>query len=244
MRVPDGNDEIRKEIPPIVEIIARHALWVNPETFRRLPVWCPYIARGQRLYDVTWKTQYQNTKRSTGETSGKTEANVIAGKVLIDALGITKPKPRNWTVCHIWGYDDPTFAEGGNIARNPLYYSCVANMIWLPTPLKSLTDSLPAVKAVLRTCAFYLYDWACEHESVREQADAIRAGAIPHYYPKNWPTANQKGLPPGTAQFTDEIEVAIIRQKDKIKVMLADTSLAHFPREQVRKVLAFWKITL
>src|SRR5258708_24202557 len=213
MRVRDGNNEIRAEIPLIVEIVARNALWVNPETFRRLPVWCPYTARGQRDYDKTWKKQYQNKNRSTGEISGKTEANVSASKVLVAALGVAPPKPRNWSVCHIWGYDDPAFTEAGSIVRDPRYYSCVANMIWLPTPLKGFTDSLPEVKAVLRTCAFYLFGWACEHPSVKAQATAIRAGEIPEYYPKNWPGPNQTNSPGGTAEFTNEIDGAIIRQK-------------------------------
>jgi hypothetical protein len=245
VQIHDGNEEIRAEIPLVIEIIARTARWVNPETFRRLPVWCPYVARGHRLYDKSWTRQYQNAKRSTGESSGKTEPNIAAGKALVEALGVSRPKPRNWTVCHIWGYDDPSFAEGGIIVRDPRYYSCIANMIWLPTPLKSFTDSLPEVKVMLRTCAFYMYGWACEHETAKVQADAIRAGAMPENYPGNWPGPDRKNvLPPGTAAFTREVEASIIRQKQKIKAMLDDETLTYFPRENVREVLAFWKITL
>src|SRR3954470_15559852 len=43
--IPDGNDEIAAEIPLVVEIIARTCRWVHPETFRQLPVWCPWTAR-------------------------------------------------------------------------------------------------------------------------------------------------------------------------------------------------------
>ncbi len=113
MLIPDGIAEIEKELPLLTEIVARTTRWVNPETFRRLPVWCPYIARGQRLYDKTWSRQYQNKKRATGEISGKTEANIAAGKAFVDALGVARTRPKNWTVCHIWGYDDPKFTEGG-----------------------------------------------------------------------------------------------------------------------------------
>jgi hypothetical protein len=194
VKVPDGTEEIRGEIPLVIKIIARTARWVNPETFRRLPVWCPYIARGQRLYDKTWTTQYQNTKRSTGEASGKTEPNIAAGKALMSALGVSGRKPRNWSVCHIWGYHDPSFAEAGSIVRDPRYYSCIGNMVWLPTPLKSFTDSLPEVKAMLRTCAFYLYGWACEHETVEAQADAIRAGSMPENYPVDWPSGQCRSM--------------------------------------------------
>ena len=224
---------------------ARTARWVNPETFRRLPVWYPYIARGHRLFDKTWTNQYQNKKRATGETSGKTEPNIAAGKALVNALGVSRPKPRNWTVCHVWGYDDPAFAAGGSIVRDPRYYSCIGNMIWLPTPLKSFTDSLPEIKLMLRTCAFYMYGWACEHETSAADAHCIRSGEMPTHYPTDWPGPEQRRiLPPGTAEFTPEVEASIARQKLKIKNMLADESLVNFPHESVRDVLIFWKIDL
>ena len=245
MVIPDGNDEIRAEVPAIVEIIARTTRWVHPETFRKLPVWCPYIARGQPMFDKSWTRQYQNKKRATGETSGKTEPNIAAGKAFVDALGIARPKPRNWTVCHIWGYDDPAFAKEGSVVRDPRYYSCVGNMVWLPTPLKGFTDAVPGIKTMLRTCAFHLYEWACEHETVKDQAEAIRAGAIPEGYPRSWPAPDRKGLlPPGTAPFTADVEARINRQKEKIRAMLADESLVNFPRQSVRDVLAFWKVVL
>lgn len=91
------------------------------------------------------------------------------------------PKPANWTVCHIWGYDDEAFAFQSSIVRYPRYYSCVANMVWLPTPLKGFTDALPKIKTMLITCAFYLYGWACEDESVKEQANAISARVVPEW---------------------------------------------------------------
>jgi hypothetical protein len=118
-------------------------------------------------------------------------------------------------------------------------------MIWLPTPMKGFTDALPEIKTLLRTCAFYLYDWSCEHESVRGQADAIRSGAIPDGYPTSWPSPDRpKLLPSGTAPFTPAIADEIRKRKRLIRTMLADSSLTHFPRDEVREVLAFWKIDL
>src|SRR5438128_861691 len=43
--------------------------------------------------------------------------------------------------------------------------------------------ALPEIKNMLRTCAFHLYGWACEDESVKDQAEAIRSGAVPQGYP-------------------------------------------------------------
>ncbi len=243
--IPDGNEEIAAEIPLVVEIIARTCRWIHPDTFRQLPVWCPWTARGRPLYDTTWQRRYTNTKRATKQTVEKVEGNVAASKALIAALGVANPKPRNWTVCHIWGYDDPAFASQGSIVRDPRYFSCVGNMVWLPTPLKGFTDALPEIKTMLRTCAFYLYGWLCEHESVTGQAESIRAGLIPEGYPKSWPAPDRANLlPPGTAPCTPAIMAEIRRRKEIIRSMLADTRLLHFPREEVCQVLAFWNVTL
>lgn len=243
--IPDGNMEIVADIPHIIKIIARTCRWVHPDTFRQLPVWCPWTARGRPLYDRSWQRRYTNTKRATKHTVDKVEGNVAASKALIAALGVASPKPRNWTVCHIWGYDDPAFASQGSIVQDPRYFSCVANMVWLPTPLKSFTDALPEIKTMLRTCAFYLYGWACEHESVAEQSQAIRASNIPDGYPMSWPAPSRPSLlPPGTAPLTSAVMSEVRKRKAGFKKMLMDTSLTHFPREEVRQVLAFWRVDL
>lgn len=243
--IPDGNVEIAEEIPLVVEIIARTCRWVHPDTFRQLPVWCPWTARGRPLYDMTWQRRYTNTKRTTKQTVEKVEGNIAASQALIAALGVARPKPRNWTVCHIWGYDDPAFASQGSIVQDPRYFSCVGNMVWLPTPLKGFTDALPAIKTMLRTCAFYLYGWVCEHESATAQAQSIRAGSIPDGYPKSWPAPGRANrLPPGTAPCTPSIVAEIRKRKAIFKTMLADATLVHFPREEVHKVLAFWQVIL
>ncbi len=243
--IPDGNAEIADKIPLIVEIIARICRWVHPDTFRQLPVWCPWTARGRPLYDSTWQRRYTNTKRTTNVAVEKFEGNVAASKALVTALGVASPKPRNWTVCHIWGYDDPAFATQGSIVQDPRYYSCIANMVWLPTPLKGFTDALPEIKVMLRTCAFYLYRWACERESVAAQAQSIRGGSIPDGYPNTWPAPDRPNLlPPGTAPNTPGIRAEIDRRKGNFRAMLADESLTHFPRDEVRKVLEFWKVAI
>jgi hypothetical protein len=243
--IPDGNAEITPEIPLIVELIARTSRWVHPDTFRQLPVWCPWTARGRPLYDQSWQRRYTNTRRSTNQTSDKFEGNIAAGNALVAALGVAPPKPRNWTVCHIWGYDDPVFGRPASIVQDPRYFSCIANMVWLPTPLKGFTDALPEIKILLRTCAFHLYGWACEHESVKKQAEGIRAGWVPDGYPDCWPAPDRpKILPPGTASFNAAILEEIRKRKARLKAMISDSSLTHFPREEVGEVVQFWRIDL
>jgi len=113
--IPDGNDALRDDLPAVVELIERTARWVNPETFRRLPVWAPHTARGRPLYDAAWSRRYTNTKKATKITAEKFEGNVAALNALVAALGVAAPKPKNWTVCHIWGYDDPSFAQQSSV---------------------------------------------------------------------------------------------------------------------------------
>lgn len=243
--VPDGNDVLRGDIPAIVELIERSARWVHPDTFQALPVWAPETARGQPLYDAGWTRRYTNTRRSTGATAEKFEGNVAALKSLVAALGVASPKPKNWTVCHIWGYDDPSFAKQSSVVQDPRYFSCVANMVWLPTPLKGFTDTVPEIKDILRVCSFYLYGWACEHDSVLNQAEKVRSGWIPTHYPHSWPSPDRPSvLPAGTAPFTAEVESEIEKRKSKFRAALANNDFVHYPRTNVESVLKFWNVDL
>jgi hypothetical protein len=243
--IPDGNDALRGDIPAIVELIERTARWVNPETFRRFPVWCPHTARGRPLFDAGWTRRYTNTRKATGATAEKFEGNVAALNALVAALDVASPKPKNWTVCHIWGYDDPSFAQQSSVVQDPRYFSCVANMVWLPTPLKGFTDTLPEIKAMLRVCAYHLYGWACEHPSVSAQADQVRAGWSPPGYPASWPSAERTGIePPGTARFSSRIEQEISKRKRRIQASMENADFVHYPRDEVAEVLKFWRIEL
>jgi hypothetical protein len=243
--IPDGNEALRQDIPAIAELVERTARWVHPDTVRALPVWAPHTARGRPLYNAGWTHRYTNTRKTTGITAEKFEGNVAALNTLKAALGVTSQKPKNWTVCHIWGYDDASFAQRSNVVQDPRYFSCVANMVWLPTSLKGFTDTLPEIKAMLRVCSFHLYGWACEHPSVADQAAKVRSGWTPDHYPKTWPSSSQPGiLPPGTAAFTARIERKIVERKRKIRADLANASYLHYPKAQVLEVLEFWNVSL
>jgi hypothetical protein len=241
--IPDGNTEIADEITQIMGIIARTSRWVHPDVFRELPVWAPWAARGRPLYDRAWQRHYTNTKRGAVHAAEKYEGNRSASQVLFTALGVANPKPLNWTVCHIWGYDDPGFKSQGSIVRDPRFFTCVANMIWLPTALKGFTDAIPEIKTMLRTCAYYLYGWTCEHPTVEDLAKAIRGGVIPPGYPLTWPAPGRRDvLPPGTAPITPTIRSEI--RKAKLIRLLDNMNLTHFPRDEVRQVLSYWRVNL
>jgi hypothetical protein len=152
--VPDGLDELKDEMPTIVNVIARTARWVHPDTFRALPVWYPETARKQLMYDAGWERVYKNTNRLTAQVTDKSEPNIKAKKAFVAALGATRTD--NWTVCHIWGVDDPRFQRNNAVVCDPRFYSCIANMVWLPTPLKGFTDAVPEIKHLLRICSYSL----------------------------------------------------------------------------------------
>ncbi len=231
-----------------VPLIAETCKWVDPQVFRKLPVWYPESYRGAPSYDAKWQRRYTNTSKTTGQTVEKHEPNILAGKALWQSFGIVgKSKPKNWTVCHIWGVDDPDFQTPNSIVRNPRYYSCVANMVALPTPLKALADSLGVIKYILRLCAFHLYGWICEAEEVQEEAEMIRKGVIPDNYPASWPFAGSGKTPPGMVHFDPQIDRFIERRKQEIRDDLNQADLGnypHYPEEQVREVLAFWHVKL
>src|SRR5665213_536738 len=152
--IPDGLSELRSELPLVVEIIARSACWVHPEAFHALPVWYPETARGRLAYRADWKSAYKTKNRVTSDVSIDRETNIRAGHAFMGALGAKKTP--NWTICHIWSVDDPKFSKSNTVVQDPRYYSCVGNMVWLPTPLKGFTDSMPEIKLMLRHCAHNL----------------------------------------------------------------------------------------
>lgn len=231
-----------------VPLIAETCRWVDPRTFRKLPAWYPESYRGAPSYDAKWQRQYTNTSKTTGKTVEKYEPNILAGKALWQAFGVgPQSKPKNWSVCHIWGVEDPQFQEPNSIVRDPRYYSCVANMVALPSPLKAITDSMPVIKYLLRVCSYHLYGWICEAEDVRKEAEMIRTGTIPVNYPSSWPLGKDDKSPPGLVRFNARIEQFIQRRKQRIRDDLRHADLgeyAHYPKEKVREVLAFWRIDL
>ncbi len=229
-------------MPRIIDLIARTARWVHPDTFRALPVWYPEAARGEPIYNAKWAAVYKNKSRSVAKITDKSEPNIKAGKAFVMALGARKTS--NWTVCHVWGVDDPKFQRPNRVVRDARFYSCIGNMIWLPTPLKGFTDAVPEVKRMLRVCAFYLYDWVCPHEDVASQAKEVRSGAVPDGYPSIWPAPGRRVLPPGTAPFSPRVKAAIEKRKAELRRMLTDRSLEEFPRDRVRSVLKFWNVEL
>ena len=230
----------------IIPLIEETCLWVAPETVQALPVWYPETHRKAPMYDAKWKRVYTNTSKVSGHTAEKQEPNIKAAKSFWRAIGFTSgTKPKNWTVCHIWSIDDSAFQKPNTIIQDAKYYSCIANMVALPTPLKALTDSLPNVKTMLRVCAYNLYGWVCESPDVRQEADSIKKrNLIPKGYPESWPRRSGDAPPKGMIPYDEKIAEFVRKRKGEIARDLHDASLTHYPRAKVHEVLKFWKIRL
>lgn len=238
----DGLDALRTELSlaEIARLIERTARWVAPKTFKRLPVWYPEYSRKGLFYNANWSEPRFNTNRQTGQIVHKHEGNLYANKALTHALGLRSQNRPNWSCCHIWGIDDATYAATNVIVQDPRFYSCVANMVLLPTPLKAFTDVMPEVKAMLRACALFTYGWRCDIEALAEiDIDSIVQNEA---YPASWPKKLGGTPPPGTIEMTSSIAKDADRRLDTIRHDLIHAG-EFYPREQVKAALAYWSVS-
>lgn len=116
-------------------------------------------------------------------------------------------------------------------------------MVLLPTPLKAFIDTMPEVKAMLRICARHLYGWHCDHESLKGAVATIDAWGDWGAYPKSWPRDGAPLAPPGVVPLTHGIRKSAARRLTQIRRDLAEAG-AHYPRDDVKAVLAYWKIPI
>jgi hypothetical protein len=72
------------------------------------------------------------------------------------------------------------------------FYSCVANMVLLPMPLKAFTDTILEV-----ICARNLYGWHCDHQRMMDGIAKIEGWDDCDVYPKSWPRGQVTSLPLG-----------------------------------------------
>lgn len=219
---------------PVMDLIVRTARWVDPAVVNILPVWYPAFYRGMPVFKADWKTpQLLNGKEQ------RREANERANWTIHAAVGGKHP---NWTCCHIWGYSDSTYQTKGSLTYSPRYYTCLPNLLLLPTPVKALTDSMPEVQQALRVCSWHLYGWTPDSADAPE-AELIRSGWFPEHYPPDWPRRQDENSPPGLVKATSDILAKARRRKAEIadELRRADAGeLPNYPADSVRRVLLMW----
>lgn len=161
---------------------------------------------GSHFYKKNWSEPQHNTNRKTKVTIHKAEGNLNANKALTLALGLRSDARPNWSCCHIWGVDDPTFQLSNGVVSDHRFYSCVANMLLLPTPLKVFTDTVPEVKAMLRICAGSFDGWRCDHADVASLHALLDEWVDWSAWPDGWPRPGQRSTPLGVMPFTAGVD--------------------------------------
>lgn len=241
----DGLDTLRSvmTLREVGSLIERTAKWVAPETFELLPIWFPEHSRGGRFYKENWSQPQMNKNRATGVSVHKSEGNVHANKALTLALGLRSKLRPNWSCCHIWGVDDPTFQLSNTIVMDRRFFPCVANMVLLPTPLKAFTDTMHNVKVMLRICARNLYGWPGLDAEFLPASAALDRWTDWESYPQSWPRTPKEKRPRGVVDLSPSIRLSAQRRRAAIRHDL-DHAGEHYPRERVRAALAYWKIEL
>lgn len=241
----DGLEELRRvlSLGEVMRLIESTARWVDPSTFEYLPIWYPEYARRSHFYKSNWSEAQMNKNRKTGESVHKLEGNIHASKALTLALGLRSDDRPNWSCCHIWGIDDAAFQQSNAVVQDHKYFSCVGNMVLLPTPLKAFTDVMLEVKMMLRVCAANLYGWVCDHESVQSAVASVKDWSKWESYPKSWPTPDRARNPIGTLPFSPRVKSAADRRKDTIRKDIAKAG-KFYPREQAMAALQYWKVEL
>jgi hypothetical protein len=226
-----------------MSLIAKTARWVDQATFQLFPIWYPELYRRCLLYKSDWSEPQTNTNRKTRVTIHKMEGNVGANKALTQALDTTSKNRRNWSCCHIWGNDDLRFQQANFVVGDRRYFSCVANMVLLPTPLKAFTDSHPSVKEMIRICAFHYYGWYCNHDDLAEWSYLRQGEASWDCYPSMWPTSRNERIPPGVVRLNSSIR----RRAEKRRVQIVrdlEQAGPFYPREAVQECLDYWKVDI
>lgn len=243
--LPDGLDTLLGvlRLDEIASLIERTARWVAPETFRMLPLWFPEHARRGLFYKENWSVPQMNKSRATGHAVHKSEGNRYANEALTLALGFRKKERANWSCCHIWGVDDARYQLSNNVVQDHRFFSCVANMVLLPTPLKAFTDTMPNVKAMLRICARNLYGWECDHADLQETVSLLDDWDSWDAYPKSWPRSVGEKRPDGVIDLSPTIRGFAER---RLAIVRRDLEQAgpFYPREKVLEALEYWKISL
>ena len=148
----------------------------------------------------------------------------------------------NWSCCHIWGVDDATYQKSNDVVSDHRFYSCVGNMVLLPTPLKAFTDTMREIKAMLRICARNLYGWQCDHESMSAVNSALDRWSDWSAYPKSWPHSPGEQRPLGIVDLTPGIAKSAANRLATIRRDLQNAG-KFYPKDAVRAALAYWRIS-
>jgi hypothetical protein len=139
----NAEAETTTDLPALV---AAASVWANPKVHELLMandglgLWYPAMRRYRKGAN----------ERKGGKLHGVTlDDNTYANFALKNSLPFGARAYRNYSVCHIWPescYDDRC-------------YTCIANLVLVPSPLMSITDFHPVIQSALKYRSWELYAW-------------------------------------------------------------------------------------
>lgn len=100
---------------------------------------------------------------------------------------------------------------------------------------------MPEVKAMLRISTLNTYGWQCDHVSQESTNIALDAWSDWSYFPNSWPKDHKDPAPLGIIKINDDIYNTADRRWKAIQNGLGHAG-PHYPYEEVRSVLAYWKL--
>lgn len=208
------------------DLLAESAQWVDPRVFKALPVAFPHAARGLPAFNANW------------EATERKETNKLANLALYKALGETRLNDRSWTVCHLW---DCIVDQKNVVVTDRRFYTCLANMVLLPTPLKALTDSVPEIKRVLRFRSYQIFGWCCDYTNpiVQAEANEIANMSVNAQFPAHWPVA-WRAAPAVPAGPISQVVRDWVASSKNTATRLCQAPPGNYPANEVRQVLRYW----
>lgn len=175
-QVLDATQEMRtwmtKHYSTLAKAIAKFAIFCPPETFSGTPQ-KNYSDRNQFItikkqgkYTIKKQGKYEPSliRRAKHNETKSTYVNEGGAWVYLDDNTVINQKfksllhlsnCRNYMTCHIW-----------NDVYIPEVFSCVANIVLLPTILAGLSDYSQEIKDLLMYRAYELYEWKPQNRSI------------------------------------------------------------------------------
>lgn len=167
-QVLDATQEMRtwmaKHYSTLAKAIAKFAIFCSPEIF----LGTPQKNYSDRIQFITIKKQGKSEpsliRRAKHDETKRTYVNEGGAWVYLDDNTVINQKfkklvqlsdCRNYMTCHIW--DDVDIPE---------VFSCVANIVLLPTTISGLSDYSQEIKDLLMYRAYELYEWKPQNRSI------------------------------------------------------------------------------
>lgn len=150
-----------------LHLLQRLSIWWSPDGYALLPTVTPWCIRDR---SARWDRGPESWGAPRKDGYLRDDNSII--KKLPFSLMVTAPAghvyaggraARGFTACHIWRELD----DGGIGGTDPWIYSFMANLVWIPTPLNSLTDHHPRVQALLQATSQAIF---CGHEGATTAA--------------------------------------------------------------------------